>query len=131
MTSAILAQSPANLAQRGFFDSRPLWTGGASTGKVDPSYVAAASLAASVSPRKSKLPSNAELKRIMSLMKTNRNGANYNGASRNGGSRAKAKSMDAPEASSASTLPIRIGREFLVGLLLLLGGLLDPLHNNL
>ncbi len=59
--------------------------------KVDPSYVSRVARGERQS-EEIEASLERELKRIMSLMKTNRNGANHNGASRNGGSRAKAKS---------------------------------------
>jgi hypothetical protein len=59
--------------------------------KVDPSYVSRVARGERQS-QEIEASLERELKRIMSLMKTNRNGANHNGAGRNGGSRAKAKS---------------------------------------
>jgi hypothetical protein len=59
--------------------------------KVDPSYVSRVARGERQSEEIEAFLGR-ELERIMSLMKTSRNGANHNGASRNGGSRAKAKS---------------------------------------
>ena len=75
--------------------------------KVDPSYVSRVARGERQSDE-IEASLERELKRIMSLMKTNRNGANHNGVGRNGGSRTKAKSKDkGPKPRPQVNLPFR------------------------